>query len=104
MGASVPEFPGFTKQILGHAAHYPARNGKSSPAMISEDKSVRNFDRHIRHPPIAKQDHVRPGLTWLTSNKANPLKSLASLSRNREPGATAASLGSPDFRFAVITD
>jgi hypothetical protein len=50
MGASIPEFPGFTKQILGHAAHYPARNGKSSPAMISEDKSVRIFDRHIRHP------------------------------------------------------
>ena len=46
MGAIVLEFPGLSKQTLGHAA----KDGKLSPAMISDDESVRIFDRLIAIP------------------------------------------------------
>jgi hypothetical protein len=39
------------------------KNGKSSPAMISEDESVRIFDRQNRNSNIAKQAAFGPDLS-----------------------------------------
>jgi hypothetical protein len=72
------------------------------PAMISEDESVRIFDRHIVIPR-SRSRTCSARICVATSNDANLLKPSASLPRKRGPRATAAGLGSLDFGFAMIT-